>query len=106
MTKSIAVLTTGSALAAANALFAENGWGADNFLVSLSASGDAPPTHFGLRASVNSGFASGLADAVAADTELSAHITVDVRADTDRQGHFAALLHAAGLQRIEPQPEG
>ena len=103
MKYSIAMMVSAEALGAANALCAAHGWGEESFLVPLSPTGDAPATHFGLRASADAAFAADLAEAIATEPALSAQMVVDMREDSERQGQFEGLIAQAGLRRVQPE---
>jgi len=101
MKLSLTMLVAQEQLAVANALCAALGWGSDNFLVPLSASGMAPATHFGLRATDTAAFASIFQDAMAAEPGLASAMVLDLRDDDQRLGQFEVVIAERGLTRVE-----
>jgi len=83
----------------ANALCLTSGWSEDNFTAHLSANGDDPVTHYGLRATAGEDFVENIQRALDADPALASTLIVDLREDAARWVHFDDVLAQAGLQR-------
>lgn len=115
-TTSVVLIAPAALLEQANALAAAMGWGPDCYSVPLSASGEAPATHWGLRTWAADSFAGQVEAAAqgvlpeelagtfepAAVAALIGALTISIEADVaDPAEHFARVVDAAGLVAIE-----
>lgn len=112
MTFSVVMIVPAALRETGEALGVALGWGPGNFSVGLSGDGAAPATHYGLRAAAGEGFPAMLQAAAAGDglgqgavppgviQSLMAALTVDLRPDAARAGHFDDVIAAAGLRMV------
>jgi hypothetical protein len=85
---------------AGNALGENMGWGQNSYSVPLSPTGAEPPTHWGCRADLSSGFFDLLADPPAEAAPIIAELTLDTRETADPYSHWTDVLGAMGLQVV------
>jgi len=101
---SFVAIAPASSRAAANDLAEGLGWGPNNFSVPLSATGEEPPTHYGLVTNVTPSFLGLLDGATGAEKTVADLLAFDTEPAGKRAPleHFKALLGAQGLAVIEP----
>ena len=100
---SAVLIVPAAAKAAANAFGESMGWGADNYTVALSSDGQTV-THWGCRVDVTQGFLDLMADPPPEAAPLLAVLIADFRETSDAAGHFADVVDANGLEKLEMVP--
>lgn len=86
---------------AANAFAAGMGWGANNYSVAMSDTGNAPVTHWSCSATVGQGFIDLLANPPIEALPILAVVNISISVESYGHEHFLAVTGAMGLRLIE-----
>lgn len=98
--KSAVFIVPASHRAAGDALAESMGWGLGVYSVALSATGEAPATHYCCRADINDSFLALLADPPAEAAEVLAVVKIDVSEDMTGADHWPIVFKAEGLRLV------
>lgn len=101
--KSIVIISPAAIIQSANAFCADLGWGSDTITVPIRRAGADTVTHFGARGTISDQDKATF-DVALALSGLDKLLSVDIRDDSKRAGHFEEVTIKLGLE-METYPD-